>query len=338
LCAAWPERGITGTLHNVDQAPQQVTTDDLDALLHQQDYVLSVREALRHVSRAAVRHRIKQGRWQQPYRGVVVAHSGPLSDTQRVWAGLLSVPQPALLGGRTAASLCGLRGYDQSAVHVLVPASSRVSDTRTRHSTDDSWPVIVHRTCTLTPEDALWRSRPPRTTAARSVVDAAQWARNTDDALAIIAAGIQQRITTPDHILRVLERLPRARRRNMILAAANDAAGGAGSLAEIDFVRLCRRYRLPPPDQQVRRTDVLGRKRYLDAYWRAWRLHVEIDGAHHLEARAWWDDMRRQNALWLAGDRVLRFPAWVVRHRPAEVAAQLREALRASGWCAAPHL
>ncbi len=294
--------------------------------------MLSVRQALRHLSPAALRHQVKQRRWQRPYRGVVVAHSGPLSDAQRVWAGLLSVPGPALLGGRTAAALCGLRGYDRPAVHVLVPASSRVHDTRHRRSVHDAWPVIVHRTCTLPPEDTSWRGRPPRTTAARSVVDAAQWASQTDDALAIIAASIQQRITTPHRILDVLQRLPRAHRRAMILQAVNDAAGGAGSLAEIDFVRLCKQHRLPPPDQQVPRTDRHGRKRFLDAYWKEWRLQVEIDGAHHLEARAWWDDMRRQNALWLAGDRVLRFPAGVVRHRPAEVAAQIREALRANGW------
>ncbi|HEX6074600.1 MAG TPA: DUF559 domain-containing protein [Micromonosporaceae bacterium] len=192
--------------------------------------------------------------------------------------------------------------------------------------------MVVHRSGVLGEPDVLWRGRPPRTKAARSVVDAAQWASDTESALAIIAASIQQRITTADKILGVLGRLSRAHRRSMILAAVNDAAGGAGSLAEIDFVRLCRRYRLPPPDQQVRRTDRAGRRRYLDAYWRAWRLHVEIDGAHHLEVRSWWDDMRRQNGLWLAGDRVLRFPAWVVWHRPAEVAAQITEALRANGW------
>jgi hypothetical protein len=42
--------------------------------------------------------------------------------------------------------------------------------------------------------------------------------------------------------------------------------------------------------------------------------------------------MKRQNDLWVAGDRVLRFPAWLVRRRPAEVAAQVRAALVAAGW------
>jgi very-short-patch-repair endonuclease len=59
---------------------------------------------------------------------------------------------------------------------------------------------------------------------------------------------------------------------------------------------------------------------------------VEIDGSWHTDADAWWADMRRQNELWIAGDRVLRFPAWLVRQRPARVAAQVRAALMAAGW------
>jgi very-short-patch-repair endonuclease len=61
-------------------------------------------------------------------------------------------------------------------------------------------------------------------------------------------------------------------------------------------------------------------------------VHVEIDGEQHVESRARWADMRRQNDLWISGDRVLRFPAWVVRRHPAEVAEQVRAALEAAGW------
>ncbi|WP_370518233.1 DUF559 domain-containing protein [Micromonospora sp. AMSO31t] len=72
--------------------------------------------------------------------------------------------------------------------------------------------------------------------------------------------------------------------------------------------------------------------RWLDAYWREWRLHVEVDGAHHMDVRQWADDMRRQNDIWTVGDRILRFPAWLVRARPDEVAESVRGALRAAGW------
>lgn len=77
--------------------------------------------------------------------------------------------------------------------------------------------------------------------------------------------------------------------------------------------------------------DASGRLRFLDAYWRTWRLHVEVDGAHHMEVSHWHAGMRRQNEVWMAGDRLLRFSSSQVRRRPAEVAEQIRRALHAAG-------
>jgi hypothetical protein len=51
-----------------------------------------------------------------------------------------------------------------------------------------------------------------------------------------------------------------------------------------------------------------------------------------MDVRHWAADMRRQNEVWIAGDRVLRFPASTVRARPDEVAGQVRAALTAAGW------
>ena len=84
--------------------------------------------------------------------------------------------------------------------------------------------------------------------------------------------------------------------------------------------------------------DASGRRRYLDLYYEQWGVHVEIDGAQHNDVRAAWADMRRQNDLWIPGDRVLRFPAFAVRHRPAEVFAQVRAALLTAGWVPASKL
>jgi len=59
---------------------------------------------------------------------------------------------------------------------------------------------------------------------------------------------------------------------------------------------------------------------------------VEIDGVQHLDARQAWADMKRQNDLWVAGLRVLRFASWLIRGRPDEVIEQVRRALIAGGW------
>lgn len=297
---------------------------ELTWLLFLQHDVLSLAQALRHLSRKAIRHRVASGRWRQVHRAVLVTHNGPLTVEQQRWIAVLAVGNHAVLGGVTAAQAWGLRRYGGPVVHLLIPARNRA---------DRAAPgVIVHRTSILDDRDVLAVGQPPRTMPARSLVDAAQWARTDDEARAVIAAGFQQRLVAGADIDLVVARMPRARRRALILRTAADAAGGAHSLAEIDFLGLCRRTGLPEPSRQTVRYDAAGRRRYLDAYFDQWHVHVEIDGGQHLDARAAWADMQRQNEVWIRGDRVLRFPAWALRSRPAEVAAQLTSALRAAGW------
>jgi hypothetical protein len=62
--------------------------------------VVSTAAVLRYLTPAALRWWLASGRWQQPCRGVVVAQSGPLSATQRLWVALL-------WGGGEGASVAG---------------------------------------------------------------------------------------------------------------------------------------------------------------------------------------------------------------------------------------
>ena len=163
-------------------------------------------------------------------------------------------------------------------------------------------------------------------------MDAAQWAANDDAARALVAGACRQRLVTPEELLAVVDRLPRARRRGVVLEAIGFTADGSQALSEIDFVRLCRRYGFPPPDQQELRTDAAGRLRFLDARWRRYQVVAEVDGGYHLEPETWWADMWRQNDLWIDDEIVVRFPAWALRHHADRVADQLRRALLRGGW------
>ena len=293
----------------------------VDDLLDRQDSVIAIAQALEFMSEKAVRHRLSSGRWQRLHRSVFVTHSGPILVAQRRWAAVLAVGADAVIAGLTALDL---RGYESRTVHLLI----RVP----RQARSIPAGVIVHRTRTLDELELLPVSRPPRTRAARSLVDAAQWARTDGEARAIIAVGFQQRLVREGDVRGTLDRLTRARRRHLIRQTVDDVVGGAHSLAEIDFVDLCRRNGLPEPTHQTTRLDANGRRRYLDAFFPEWRVHVEVDGGQHLEVRAAWADMHRQNTLWIPGDRVLRFPSWAVRTDPTAVAAQLRAALTSAGW------
>jgi len=254
---------------------------------------------------------------------VFLTETGPVAYRHRLWCAALACGPGAFLAGATAAAADGLRqaGF---VIDVLIPLSRRVIRPPIG--------VVVRRSSVLPACDLHRMGHPPRTRTARSIVDAAQWLASTNAARALIAEAFRRRMVSIDDVLGVLDRLPRAKRRAWIRQVALDASAGAHSLAELDYGQVCRSAGLPQPTRQSVRVDARGGRRYLDVHYEEWRVHVEIDGGHHLEPAVWWADMKRQNELWIAGERVLRFPAWAIRERPNEVIAQVRAALRAAGW------
>lgn len=309
------------------ESPAVVIPGDEDCpwawLLFEQAGVVTTAQALQHFSMAHLRHEIDRGRWRRISRAVILTGQ-QLGRPQQLWVAVLAAGDGALLAGFEAAREGGLRLTSRRlTIDVMVPASLR-REKLPRLFTHEMPGLRVHRS--TVPAKAA-AGHPPRTAIARSVVDAAQWCLTDREAQLIVAAACQQRLVAAQEIIAEASDQARAKRRALIVRTAQDAQGGATSLSEIDFVRLCRKHGLPLPDLQERRTDAGGRIRYLDAYWRASKLHVEIDGAHHVEARHWGVDMLRQNEVWLDGDRVLRFPAFVLRATPGKVVQQLRKAL-----------
>ncbi|SDT78657.1 endonuclease domain-containing protein [Actinoplanes derwentensis] len=317
------ERGVMVTSGNPDDG-------SFARVSSQQSGILTTPQAVELLGRGIVRGHVRAGRWRSICRGIVMTSNGSLSPPQHLWVALLAAGPEAVLSGTTALTEAGVRGIRTGALRILVPADRKVSL---------CFPVMpgempsvrVTRTRVL-PGEHRQAGSPPRVTTARALVDAAVWAQSGDAARTIIAMTFQQRKVLPEEVFEVLamrRRLPRAK---LIEQTVLDMAGGSLSLSEIDFKELCRSNRIPAPDRQVRRRDAAGRMRFLDVYWQKWRVHAEVDGSHHMETRHWIDDMLRQNQLWIAGDRLLRFPAGLVRSRPELVAGQLRAALEAAGW------
>jgi hypothetical protein len=294
---------------------------ELGTELQQQCGVVTTASAVDCLGKAAVRWRIQTGRWQQPCHGVVVTHSGPLSFDELGWVIVLGAGTEAVMGGLTAARLDGLTGFDDGRVHVVVPAARLV-----RTKLPDL--AVVHRSRLLGPADVHPVRRPRRTRTPRSILDAALWMRTENGTRAVLAAGVQQRLVRAEDLIAALARRGTVPRRGLIRATLADIAGGAQALSELDFCRLTRRFGLPEPTRQALRKDEHGRVRWLDASWERARVVAEVDGLWHMDAVAWWADMRRQNELTVSGYRVLRFPAFAVRDHPEVVAAQLADALR----------
>jgi very-short-patch-repair endonuclease len=92
---------------------------------------------------------------------------------------------------------------------------------------------------------------------------------------------------------------------------------------ERDFLRLCRRYDLPAPEVNVE----IGRWT-VDFLWRAEGIAVETDFyGYHRGRIAFQDDRARDLDLRRRGFKVHRFSERQVNDQPAQVAADLRDAL-----------
>jgi hypothetical protein len=80
-------------------------------LIDENKGVLSVSALLGCVTRDEIRWQVSSGRWQRPCRGVVVAHSGELTDEQALRVALMHAGPRAVLAGLTAARLDGFTGF-----------------------------------------------------------------------------------------------------------------------------------------------------------------------------------------------------------------------------------
>ena len=99
---------------------------------------------------------------------------------------------------------------------------------------------------------------------------------------------------------------------------------GTRSDLERDFLRLCRRHRLPPPEVNV----PIGRMT-VDFLWPEARLIVETDSyATHGGTVAFEDDKARDMYLRRLGYRVHRFSERQIEMEPKAVAADVASALR----------
>lgn len=268
------------------------------------------------MTRWAVRHHVRIGRWQRVGDQSVCLHSGPLSAESHHWAAVFQGGPRACLDGATALIASGLQRFDAVSIRVSVPRGARI-----RRSTA----YDIRQTRRWSAEDIVDLGV-PRTQPAVAAVRAALWARTNREATYLLTLTVQQGLASPEAIGDKLLRIKRDRRRLLLHAVVNDLLDGARALGEIDVAKECRRRGLPEPARQVLRRD--GQRRYyLDLYWPDHHLIVEVDGIHHAWAENVVGDALRQNVLALAGDTVLRLPLLGLRLQPDRFFEQIAAGL-----------
>ena len=160
------------------------------------------------------------------------------------------------------------------------------------------------------------------TGAARAAIDVAVTAHRRADVDHVIADVLQKGLTTVASLAdetRLAGRLATP----WLRSAVEDAGRGMRSVGESELRRVVRAAGLPEPEWNAP-IETAGGTYFVDALWRSKRVAAEADGqAYHFDARAWGDDLRRQNAIHGAGVLLLRFPVRRLRTEPVGCGREL---------------
>lgn len=293
---------------------------DLSAVVVRQNGIVTRSQlALCGVSDGRVRAQLKAERWSTVSPTVVAMFTGELTHGQRACAAVLHAGGGAILGGLTAASRAGLAGWERDEITVLVPY---------REDVPRPMPgVRFVRTRRDTTELRAPGSGIPRCQIEPAVLMFAASVKAQRTAEGILAAAVQQRLTTAERLGAWLGRLQPLRRAPLLRVALEDISGGAQSVAEIDVRRLCQRHRLVLPARQIKRRDAEGRVRSTDCEWdlgNGRTLVLEVDGPFHREVQQWEADIARQRALADVDRTIVRCTAREVRDEGERIARDLR--------------
>lgn len=206
----------------------------------------------------------------------------------------------AALSHRSAAQLWELLPARDGAIDVSVPGDGGKKRRKG---------IRLHRSLSLLPADVTLRDGIPVTTPARTIADLRR----------VVAAPGKRGLISPKELRRAI------RQANVLgLPVGDEERDRTRSDLERDFLRLCRRHRLPAPEVNVRVGPHL-----VDFLWRDRMLVVETDGyASHRGRVAFEDDRARDLDLRARGFEVIRIAEKQLNEEPQRVAEVVSSALR----------
>lgn len=263
------------------------------------------------------RSQVEARRWVVRTPRVLSTFTGVPTLEQRRWIAVLHAGPRSMLGGLTAAAVEGLAGWEREEITVLVDDELAFEPVEGVRFFRSRRPFHLLRSprpglprCRIEPAVLLWAG-----------YDAAP-----RPAHGVLAAAVQQRLTTAERLVEWVDTLRPLRRAKPFKRTLSDIAGGAHSGAELDVRAMCRRFAMPLPRSQQVRTDRAGHRRWTDCEWQlpdGRTLVLEVDGSHHVDPSQWDADLRRTRRLTTPSRTVVRCTAYEVRHEPAEVALDL---------------
>jgi len=264
-----------------------------------------------------VRSQIRAGRWAERTPRVISTTTGPLDPQQWLWLAVLHAGPRSMLANLSAAARHGLAGWERTHVSVLVDDELSFEPVEGIDFFRSRRPFST----LLSPKPGV-----PSYRLEPAVLLWAGYEATNRAAHAVIAACVQQRLTTPQRMNEWVDQLHPLRRAKPFKRTIGFVEGGAQSGAEIEVERMCRRFGLPLPTRQVRRTDRAGKVRWTDAEWSlpdGTTLVLEVDGGYHLDILQAGDDAKRSRRITTRTRVVVRCTAYELTHESEEVAVDL---------------
>jgi Transcriptional regulator, AbiEi antitoxin/Protein of unknown function (DUF559) len=263
------------------------------------------------VGEGAIRWRVREGRLHRIHRGVYAVAHAALAPESRFFAAVLAAGGGpcerrsvlgrwrAALSHRSAASHWGLLRLVGGPIEVLVPGLSGRSKRPG---------IRLHQSRSLAQTDVTLHGGIPVTTPARTISDLRE------------AAAARRPGALSERDLRHA-----IRQANVLgLPIGGEDADRTRSDLETDFLALCDRHGVPPPEVNVRIGPHL-----VDFLWRDRRLIVETDSyIYHRGKVAFQDDRARDLDLKGLGCEVVRLSEKQINEEPVLVARILAAELR----------
>jgi predicted transcriptional regulator of viral defense system len=268
---------------------------------------------------AAIKERTKRGLLRPVHRGVyVLGGSGPTAERRRT-AAVLACGPGTVLSHRSAAWLWGIFPYDPGRVEV-----SRRGARQTKHR------GILLRQARLRADEVEEVDGIPITAVFRTVFDLAAIASPREVERAFHEAEVKQ-LTAQVSLLELLRRHPKRRGAATVraLLGGREPAGITQTDLEELFVAFLDGHGFPRPLLNAT-LPIRGRLLKPDCMWPEHRLLFELDGREvHLTDQAFEGDRARDRVLLAEGWRSTRVTWRQLQTEPEQIAADLRELLRA---------
>lgn len=295
----------------------------------------------------AIRWAVERGRWQRPFRGVFVTHSGTITWHERLEAAVLAAGSEAAASRECALALWGLSTTKPSFLTIDVP-ESRIVRTRLPG-------VRVRRRSRNT---RTTRKGIPVTGLHQTVLDVLALPRwSIDDVVSLLAKACAPGRSSPATLREELAHHPGHPRRELLTELLETAELGLGSGAEWRYVTdVERAHGLPAMTPQVHLDpgpssrdgasthpgagrvdplDVRGRRRRMDFFDEERALGLEIDGElYHRDTFR--RDRARDRESAGRGRLILRACFVDVVATPCELAADVAVVQINRGWRGRP--